>query len=663
MVTMMVIPLPWWSLDLLITFNLSFSLVVVLVTMYTKNALDFSMFPSLLLLTTLFRLSLNVSSSRLILLNGFAGQVIQAFGQFVVGGNPVVGFIIFLILVVIQFVVITRGAERVAEVAARFTLDAMPGKQMSIDADLNAGLITDKEARERRRTIEREADFYGAMDGASKFVRGDAIAGIIIVAVNIIGGFVVGMWQRGMTWQDALNTYTLLTVGDGLVSQIPALLLSTATGIIVTRAASEDNLGVDLVKQILVQPRIMGITAGGLFALSLVPGLPFWTFAVLAGVFGFSAYTMNKSNKHREVSLAQVAKEEEKEAARKPENVLGLLQLDTLELDLGYGLLALADARGGGDLLDRVAMVRRQVAVELGLVVPPIRVRDDLVLKPNQYKIKLKGVEVATGELVPGQFMAIDPGTVTEPVPGLPAKDPVFGLPAIWIIPADRGRAEARGYMVVDPPSVVMTNLSEIIRAHAPELLGRQEVQSLLDNLKKDKPVLVEETLGNLSLGEVQKVLQNLLREKVSIRDMESILEALADRARSTKESEPLTEAARQALGRQLANQYGFDRKKTPVLTLAPDAERALAAAVERREGGSGVNLPPADGEKLLRSLATEVGKLQRLGAEPIILVAASVRWYLRLLTERSFPKLAVLSYNELPREAEVEAVGMVSIG
>ncbi|MDA8064281.1 MAG: flagellar biosynthesis protein FlhA [Thermaerobacter sp.] len=661
LVGMLVIPVPYQVLDILIPFNISFALLVLLVTMYARDALEFSVFPSLLLITTLLRLALNVSATRLILLYAMAGYVIQGFGQFVVGGNPLVGFIIFVILVVIQFIVVTRGAERVSEVAARFTLDAMPGKQMAIDADLNAGLITDKEARQRRQDIEREADFYGAMDGASKFVRGDAIAGIVIVVVNILGGFVVGVAEHHMSLTTALSTYTILTVGDGLVSQIPALLLSTATGIIVTRAAADTNLPRDLTRQVLSQPRVLLIAGGALVVFGLMPGLnkTWWTFALLAGGYFLLSRAVARGRQQEAAQVTQQTRQQEAEAARRPENVTALLPLDVLELDLGYGLLSLADASQGGDLLDRVAMIRRQVALELGLVVPPIRIRDDLSLKPSTYCIKLRGVEVARGELLLGHLLAMNPGNVTEPVEGIAAQEPVFGLMALWITPEDRSRAEVAGYTVVDSPAVVATHLTEVIRSHAAELLGRQETQNLLDMVKKEHPAVVEELVpGLLTLGEVAKVLQNLLRERVAIRDLVRILETLADQARVSRDPDRLTEAVRQALGAQLCRQYGLDRDKAAVITLAPETEQAILGSVQEGQ----LALAPDFVGRLSRALSDEAAKLAGRGAEPVVLCAPLVRLYLRRLTERSLPRLIFLSYNEVATCGEVEAVGMVSV-
>jgi flagellar biosynthesis protein FlhA len=516
-IVMMVVPLPTFILDLFLSLNLILSLVILLLTTYTTQPLQLSVFPSLLLILTLFRVSLNLLSTRLILLNGFAGEVVDRFGNFVVGGNPVVGFIVFLILILIQFMVITRGAERVAEVAARFTLDAMPGKQMAIDADLNAGMITETEARQRRRDVEREADFYGSMDGASKFVKGDSIAALIILAINLIGGFVIGMLQRNLDATQALQQYALLTVGAGLVTQIPALLVSTATGIIVTRAASDGSLGSDFVGQIFNQPRALTIAAVAVAGLGLVPGLPKLPFFLLAGLFAFFGYTLTKAGPVS--TQSDVPIEESAENAQKSENVANLLQIEPLEIELGYRVVPLALKEQGGDLMDRVLGIRRQCAVELGIIVPPVRVRDNLQLDPNAYVILLRGIEVSRGEVHLDQYMAMNPGSVAEEIPGEPTTEPAFGLPALWISSDAKDRAEMAGYTVVDASSIVATHLTEVIRGHAAEILTRQDVQSLIDTVRASAPTVVEELLPNLmTVGEIQKVLQGLLREVISVR-------------------------------------------------------------------------------------------------------------------------------------------------
>lgn len=661
-VVMMIIPLPTFMLDIMLAFNITFAIIIVMVAIYNVEPLEFSVFPSLLLVTTLFRLALNVSSTRLILLEGYAGEVITAFGNFVVGGNPVVGFIVFVILIIIQFIVITKGAERVAEVAARFTLDAMPGKQMSIDADLNSGAINDSEARQRRKNIQREADFYGAMDGASKFVKGDAIAAIIIIIINIVGGFVIGMVQRNMDVLQALQTYTLLTVGEGLVNQIPALLISTATGVVVTRAASESNLGHDIVNQIFTNPRVFFIASGVLAFLAVVPGLPGIPFFVLSAVSGAVGYSLYKTARSAAQSEIVQQEEQEKEEVRKPENIVSLLQVDPMELEIGYSLIPMVDVGQGGDLLDRVVMIRRQCALELGLIVPTIRIRDNIQLKPNIYVIKLKGIEIARGELLLDHYLAMNPGTASEDFVGIETVEPAFGLPALWIQEANREQAELAGYTVVDPVSVLTTHLTEIIKSYAAEILGRQEVQTLIDAAKQNNPAVVEELVPNLlSVGDIQKVLASLLRERISIRDMVTILETLADYAQLTKDTEILTEYVRHALSRQLSRQYASNHTLT-CLTVDPQLEEVINGAVQRTEHGSYVALEPQTMQTIISSLTSELPKLTNMGYQPIVLTNPTVRLYFRKLTERVAPNLTVLSYAELEPKIEVQALGMVKL-
>ncbi len=664
-VLMMIIPLPTMLLDILLCVNITLSLVIVLVTIYNSEALDFSVFPSLLLITTLFRLALNISSTRLILLEGYAGEVITAFGNFVVGGNAVVGFIVFLILVVIQFVVITKGAERVSEVAARFTLDAMPGKQMAIDADLNQGAITDAEAKIRRKKIQDEASFYGAMDGASKFVKGDAIASIIITLINIGGGFIIGMLMRNLSAMQALQTYTLLTVGDGLVGQIAALLISTATGIIVTRSASDgDNLGADLVSQLFRNPRVFFIACGVLVLLAIVPGLPGIPFFVLSMIAGFIGYSLRRTvevgEEKAEEQKQQAAKE--KQAATKPENIVSLLQVDPMELEIGYSLIPLVDTGQGGDLLERIVMIRRQCALELGLVVPTIRIRDNIQIKPNAYIIKLKGIEIAKGELLLDHFLAMNSGTVFEEVPGIETIEPAFGLPALWITEQQREQAELNGYTVVDAVSVLATHLTEVIKAHADEILGRKETQDLVDNLKKTNETLVEEVMSQMpSVGEIQKVLANLLRERISIRDMSTIFEVLADYARATKDTDILTEYVRHAMARQITQQ-NLQNNTIPCITLDPALENRIAGAVQRTDRGSYVSLDPDTMQKLLTVLNTELTKLTNMGYQPIVLTSPAVRPYFRKLVERSIEGVIVLSHAEIEQSVELQILGVVKV-
>lgn len=659
-IVMMIVPLPPMLLDLFLSLNLMLALVIVLTTMYTSDTLQLSVFPSLLLIMTLFRLALNISSTRLILQNGSGGQVIASFGDFVLGGNPVVGFIVFLIIVVVQFAVITRGAERVAEVAARFTLDAMPGKQMSIDADLNSGLINEAEARQRRRNVEREADFYGAMDGASKFVKGDAIAAILILVINMVGGFIIGMVQGGLDFNTALQRYALLTVGEGLVTQIPALLISAATGIIVTRSASDSNLGADFMGQLFNQGRVLLLAAGAIALMGLVPGLPKVPFFALAGVFGFLGYTINKTQ--RVETQIDSQKEESVENAKKSENVANLLQVEPLEIELGYAVVPLAIQEQGGDLMDRVLAIRRQCALDMGIIVPPIRVRDNLQLSPNAYIILLRGIEVARGEVYLDQYLAMNPGTVSDEIPGTPTTEPAFGLPALWIGAEAKERAEMLGYTVVDASSVMATHVTEVIRSHAAEILTRQDVQSLFDAVRATAPTVVDELVpGLMSVGEVQKVLQALLREGISIRDLSIILETLADNARLTKDSEVLTEYVRQAMARSICHQFGLDRGTAKVLTLSADLEQRLADAVQRTDSGTYLALDPQTIQRIHNSLAEQTQRIAALGETPIVLCSPSVRLFFRRLVERVAPRLIVMSYSELTPQVQVESAGMVT--
>ena len=661
-VIMMIIPLPTPLLDLLICLNITIALVVIMSAIYNEEALDLSVFPSLLLVTTLFRLALNISSTRLILINGYAGEVITAFGQFVVGGNPVVGFIMFIILVIINFIVITKGSERVAEVSARFTLDAMPGKQMSIDADLNQGAITDEEAKIRRSKIQREADFFGAMDGATKFVKGDAIAAIIIMLINIGGGFVIGMAQKDMDAVTALQTYTLLTVGEGLVSQIPALLISTATGIIVTRAASEGNLGHDLVKQLFNNERIFFINTGVLFMMSIVPGLPGIPFFSLAVICAFIGYSLHKKTTVTEEVKEEQAQVKEKAEATRPENIISLLQVDPMELEIGYSLIPLVDTGQGGDLLDRIVMIRRQCALELGLVVPTIRIRDNIQIKPNAYIIKLKGMEIARGELMLDHFLAMNSGTVFEEIPGIETVEPAFGLPALWIPESEREQAELNGYTVVDAVSVLATHLTEVIKQHAAEILGRQETQNLVDNLAKTHQSLVDEVVPELlGIGEIQKVLANLLNERISIRDMATIMEVLADYARATKDTEILTEYVRHAMGRQITQQV-VQGNVLPCVTLDPALENRIVGSIQRTDHGSYVSLDPDSMRRMISSLTAEVDKLANQGYPAVVLTSPAVRLYFRKLVERSVQGLVIVSHAEIDQSVEIQILGVVRI-
>ncbi len=660
MVIMLVVPLPSTLLSLLLILNLGIALLTLLVTMSTTEPLDFAVFPSLLLLTTLFRLALNVSTSRLILLNGYAGQVIQAYGQFVVGGNPLVGFIVFLILVVIQFVVITRGAERVAEVAARFTLDAMPGKQMSIDADLNAGLIDDKEARRRRRDIEREADFYGAMDGASKFVKGDAMAGLLIVAINILGGFVIGMVQRGMSFSAALSQYTILTIGDGLSAQIPALLISTATGIIVTRAAAQNSLGNEVAQQVLAEPRLLMVAGGALAAIGLVPGLPKLPFlAVGIGLFWLGRVAARRKAAPAPEAAAGKpgpgAQAAAGESSTPAESGADLLELDPLEIELGYGLLKLAEGPKGGELMRRVGLIRRQLAAEMGLLLPLVRVRDNVQLPPNTYAVKLRGSEVARGELRPGQYLAMNPSGEALDVQGTPTREPAFGLPAMWITEGDKVRAELAGCTVVDPATVLATHFSELCKRHAHEILSRQECKALLDAMRQRQAALVDELVpAVLSTGQVQRVLQNLLREGVSIRNLATILETLSDAGTLVKDPDLLTERVRSALAREITRDLPAEQGRLAVCTLDPRLEGRLA------EAAAGAALEPDLLHGVRRSLAAAMERFGARARPPVVLTAPNVRAPFRRLIERVFPQVKVVSTAELAGDVEIESLGTI---
>jgi flagellar biosynthesis protein FlhA len=663
----MVIPLPPFLLDFLLALNITFSLIVILMGMYTVAPLDFSIFPSVLLVATLFRLSLNVASTRLILLHGnegalAAGKVIKSFGSFVVGGNYVVGLVVFMILVIINFVVITRGSVRIAEVAARFTLDAMPGKQMSIDADLNAGLIDESEARQRRALITKEAEFYGAMDGASKFVRGDAIAGIIITFINIIGGFVIGVLQKKMTIAAAAQNYTLLTVGDGLVTQIPALIISTAAGIVVSRAGSEASMGVEFGKQLLTYPRASYIGSVVILLFGLIPGLPHVPFIVLGVIVGASVYLFDR--KRRVLAAAEAVKEGERDKSEEyAEPVEHLLTLDSMELEVGYAIIPLVDREQNGDLLDRIRSLRRQFALDMGTIIPPIHIRDNLNLKPSEYRILIKGVEIDKYELLPNQLMAMDPGDVVKKLDGIPTKEPAFNLPAIWIPQNKEEEARFAGYTVVDNATIMATHLTEIIRGYADQLLGRQEVQNLLDNLAKTHPKAVEElTPLLLSLGGIQKVLQNLLREGVSIRDMLTIVETLADYAPVTKDPDVLTEYVRQKLARAIVNPHIAEDGMLPVITLEQDIEDVLLNSIKHTEYGSYLSVEPNVATSIANSVSRQVEKVMTAGFQPVLLCSPALRRHFRRMVEQFAPSIMVLSHNELPNNIRFKSLGKVNL-
>jgi flagellar biosynthesis protein FlhA len=659
-VLIIIIPIPSWMLDVLLVINISISLIILLNSIFAKDALEMSIFPSLLLITTLYRLSLNISAAKLVLGTGEAGAVIHTFGDFVTRGNMVVGFIIYLIIMIVQFLVITKGSERVSEVAARFTLDAMPGKQMAIDADLNSGLINDIEAKDRRKKIQREADFYGAMDGASKFVKGDAIAGIIITFINILGGLIIGVLMRGEQITAALGTYTILTVGDGLVSQVPALLISTATGIIVTRAASDADLSTDMMKQILQNPKVLMITSAVCVILAMMglPKLSFFTIAVVLAIMGFR---LMKELKQKQQAEDVKEQETEVEEIRKPENVVSLLQVDPIELEFGYGIIPLADVNQGGDLLDRVVMIRRQLALELGMIVPIIRLRDNIQLNSNEYIIKIKGVEVSKGDLMFDHYLAMNPGGVEQEIDGSETIEPAFGLPAKWITEKQRERAEMLGYTVVDPPSIIATHLTETIKKHAHELLGRQEVQTLIENVKTSYPAIVDELVPKImTFGEIQKVLANLLKENICIRDMVTILETLADYAPLTHDTDMLTEYVRQSFGRAISKRF-FSNNKSSVLTIDPKLEQKIIDSIQRTDYGSYVSLEPSVTQGIINSLYPHIRNLTTQGQQPIVITSPGVRPYFKKLTEQNIPELIVLSYNELDPNIEVQSIGMIS--
>jgi flagellar biosynthesis protein FlhA len=653
-VAIMIIPVPTSVLDVLITTNIAAAITILLVALYVQEPLDFSAFPSILLLATLFRLALNITSTRLILLQGDAGEVIRSFGTFVVGGNYVVGIIVFLILVVIQFVVITNGAGRVAEVAARFTLDAMPGKQMSIDADLNAGLITEDEARRRREEISREADFYGAMDGASKFVKGDAIAGIVIIAVNIVGGIAIGTMQRGMPLGEALQTYALLTVGDGLVSQIPALLISTATGIIVTRSAADTNLGLDVARQILSTPRALAIGGVLLAVLGLAPGLPKLPFFIGA------AALLTTSQLLRRPSRAPVS--DTAAPAAEPEDSLPeLVSVDPLELEIGYGLIPLVDQAAGGQLLRRITLLRKQIAQELGIIVPTIRIRDNLRLQPNEYRVLLRGVRVAQGEIYPDRLMVMSPAGGTPEIEGIQSKEPAFGLPAVWVQESLRIAAEMHGYTVVDAASVVTTHLSEVIRGHAAELLRRQDVQRLLDLVRQGHPVVVDELIPHLlSLSEVHQVLQLLLSEGIPIRDLVTILESLGNHARSVRNVAMLAEYARVALAPVITQRYLEADGCLYALTLHPELAGELGESLHQTDEGPQLVVSPERLQRLVANLAHEMERMAGLGHQPVLLVPGTIRLAVSRLLRRSLPNLAVLAFQEVAHGVQIHVQGLV---
>jgi len=661
---MMILPMPHWLLDLALCANIALALAILLVTMYTSQPLEFSSFPSLLLMTTLFRLALNISATRLILLHADAGAVISAFGGVVVGGNYVVGVVVFIILIVIQFVVITNGAGRVAEVAARFTLDAMPGKQMAIDADLNAGIIDEAEAQRRRQEIAREADFYGAMDGATKFVRGDAIAAIIMIIVNIIGGFIIGMTgSKHMSLQQAAQTYTLLTVGEGLVTQIPALLVSTATGLMVTKNGSEKNLGWELMTQVFSKPKAIGITAAIFAILLIVPGMPRIPLLIAASAAGFIAYFLAQSEKQAAVVAARVKAQQEAQPPPVPESMAALIGVDPLSIEIGYGLIPIADPKQGGELLERITLLRKQAAIEMGILVPAIRVRDNVQLGANEYVVKLRGVEIARAEAFVGQYLAMNPGGATEKLNGIQTTEPAFGLPAVWIPETQKMFAEVAGYTVVDATTVIITHLTELVRRHAADLLTREETQELINAAKESAPTVVGELIPEvMGIGDVQKVLQNLLSERVAIKDIVAILEALADYAHVTKDTDILTEYVRQRLSLAISRQYQGPDGKIVAFTLHPSVEQVIVDNIRQTEMGARLILEPNLVQELLRAIRDRIEDISQRGHIPVALVSPRIRLHVRRLVEQNFPMLAVLSYAEIAPDVTVDSIGMVTL-
>lgn len=662
-----IIPIPSLLLDALITFNLFVALAILFNCLYATETLDMSSFPTILLFTTIFRISLNVSSTRLILSTGNPGVVVETFGNFVGGGNLVIGAIIFVVLVIVQMMVINKGSERVSEVTARFTLDAMPGKQMAIDADLNTGAITDQEAMVRREKIQQESAFFGSMDGATKYVKGDATAGLIITVINLVGGIVMGVMMQGMELSDALNRYTILTIGDGLVSQIPSMLISLATGILVTKASKSSNIGDIMIGQLFQVPKVLYMVGGTLCFLGIFTPLRSEGRILIYLGIGLVSIVMGRLIAHsQEVeSIEEEVKEEEVQAdeIRRHENVNALLQVDPIELEFGYGIIPLADVNQGGDLLDRVVMIRRQIALELGAVVPIIRLRDNIQLNPNQYIIKIKGIQISEGEILFDHYMAMNPGYVEEEITGIPTFEPSFHLPAIWITEAQRERAESMGYTVVDPPSIIATHLTEIIKEHLDELLTRQDVQNLINNVKENNTTLVDELVPKLlGVGEIQKVLQNLLAEGISIRDLVTIFETLADYAASTRDTDVLTEYVRQRLKRAISNTYFSEGDMTTVVTLDPKIEQDIMNSVKQTEQGTYITLDPAETKNILNSVETETKKLENQGKAPIIITSPIVRMYFKKMTRDYFKDLIVISYNEIESDVELQSIGVVTV-
>ena len=661
-IVFLIISVPSALLDVLLAFNMAVALVILFMALFSKEPLDMQAFPTILLFTTIFRISLNVSSTKLILGTGDPGNVVRVFGEFVGGNDLVIGIIVFLILILVQFMVINKGTERVAEVTARFTLDAMPGKQMAIDADLNTGAISDKEAMLRREKLQQESSFFGAMDGATKYVKGDATAGLIITVVNIVGGIIMGVMRKGMNINDALTTYTILTIGDGLVSQIPSLLISLSTGIIITKATKDKDLTQELVEELFSMPKAFFMVGGAMIFLGVVTPLPWYIFVPFGALLIVWGNIQKKKQDIGAIEQEADSADEEANEIRKPENVTSLLQVDPIELEFGYGIIPLADANQGGDLLDRVVIIRRQIAIELGTVVPIIRLRDNIQLNPNQYIIKIKGIQVSEGEILFDHYMAMNPGYVEEEITGIPTFEPSFHLPAIWITEGQRERAESLGYTVVDPPSIIATHLTEVVRSHIAELLTRQDTQNLINNLKENNPTLVEELVPKLmGVGDIQKVLQNLLEEGISIRDLLTIFETLADHAATTHDPDILTEYARQSLKRAISNKYFSGNDTSSVVTLDPAVEQEIMGAVKQTEQGAYLTLAPDRIRKIVDSVKQEVEKLENMGKMPIIITSPIVRIYFKKMINDYVKDLTVVSYNEIESNVELQSVGMVT--
>ena len=661
-VIFLIVPIPSILLDVLLALNMSIAMMILFNSLFAKEVLDLAAFPTILLFTTVFRISLNVSSTRLILSSGDPGDVVRTFGSFVGGNDIVIGVIIFFVLILVQFIVINKGSERVSEVTARFTLDAMPGKQMAIDADLNTGAITDEQAKERRNKLQQESSFFGAMDGATKYVKGDAVAGLIITVINLVGGLVMGVMRQGMDMSTALDTYVILTIGDGLVSQIPSLLISLSTGIIVTKVGKEAEIGDVLLTQLFTNPKALYMVGGAMSFLGLVTPLPWWLFMGFGGLIAYKGYTLATAQGVAEIEEIVAEDEVGAEEIRRPENVVSLLKVDPIELEFGYGIIPLADVNQGGDLLDRIVMIRRQVALELGSVVPMVRLRDNIQLNPNQYLIKIKGVPVSEGEILFDHYMAMNPGYVEDEITGIPTFEPSFHLPAIWITESQRERAESLGYTVVDPPSIIATHLMEIIRRNLADLLGRQDVQNLINNVTEENQTLISELVPKLlSVGEIQKVLQNLLSEGISIRDLVTIFETLADYAPTTRDTDVLTEYVRQSLKRAITAKFFPMQTGNSVVTLDPMVEQEIMASVKQTEQGSYLTLEPDKVQSILDSLRQETQKLEDLGGTPIIITSPIVRMYFKKLTMDYFKDLIVLSYNEIDSSVELQSVGMVT--